>query len=440
MGVVYEAQHEALGRRVAIKILHALAPETPKAEVGRARFLREGRVAAQVRHDHVVDVFDFGVHEGTPFLVMELVQGESLAERIDREGTLPVATALELLLPICSAVGALHAAGIIHRDLKPANILIGKGNSGEVSPKVADFGVSRVDDDSLGLTDTGVVVGSYPYMPPEQARACKTATEQADQYALGAILYECVTGKPPFEGGSQYELTHAILHAPLVPPSERKSGLPKGLDAVLLRALSRDPECRFPCVEDFGGALLPFASSDVVRRWASEFVLAASGGGGAGKTTATVGTIPPVSSSFTNAGADAPVRRPWRTAIAVSAMAFAGVALVALAFREPSQPHDDATGGVGALPPPIFAAAPVLANAPPRVPSPDLSPTPPSSAPSAPIVLARPVPMTPPMPHSKAGAPTPARAKLTPPAHALIDDRRDEGSPLDNGAPILDPR
>ena len=104
MGVVYEAQHEALGRRVAIKILHALAPETPKAEVGRARFLREGRVAAQVRHDHVVDVFDFGVHEGTPFLVMELVQGESLAERIDREGTLPVATALELLLPICSAV------------------------------------------------------------------------------------------------------------------------------------------------------------------------------------------------------------------------------------------------------------------------------------------------------------------------------------------------
>src|SRR5580704_5720364 len=241
MGVVYEAHHEALGRRVAIKVLHSLAPEEPKAAVAGARFLREGRAAAQVRHAHVVDVFDFGVHEGTPFLVMELVEGESLAERIDREGALPLTAALELILPILSAVSALHTDGIVHRDLKPANILIGREPSGGESAKVADFGVSRIDGDSPGLTESGVVVGSYPYMPPEQARACKTATEAADQYALGAILYECVTGKRPFEGDSPYDLTHAILHAPLIAPSERNAELPAALDAVLLRAMNRDP-------------------------------------------------------------------------------------------------------------------------------------------------------------------------------------------------------
>ncbi len=272
MGVVYEARHEALGRRVAIKVLHALAPETPQASVVRERFAREGRAAALVRHAHIVDVFDFGVHDGTPFLVMELVDGESLAERLAREGTLPLVVAVGLILPVLSAVAELHGAGIIHRDLKPGNVLLGRGRNGEACPKVADFGVSRADDDSPGLTASGVVVGTYAYMPPEQARASKTATEHADQYAIGAILYECVTGRAPFQGESPYDLTHAILHERLAPPSERNAYLPSALDAVILRALSREPEARFGCVEDFAAALLPFAEPDVAARWADEFV------------------------------------------------------------------------------------------------------------------------------------------------------------------------
>jgi serine/threonine-protein kinase len=146
MGVVYEARHRALGRRVAIKVLHANDPGLPGAAVASARFLREGRVAAQVRHPHVVDVFDIGVEDGVPYLVMELVQGETLAEKIAREGALSLATTAELLLPVVSAVAELHAAGIVHRDLKPANILLSRGRAGEIHPKVADFGVSWLDD------------------------------------------------------------------------------------------------------------------------------------------------------------------------------------------------------------------------------------------------------------------------------------------------------
>ncbi len=421
MGVVYEAHHEALGRRVAIKVLHALAAEAPKAGIARARFLREGRAAAQVRHDHVVDVFDFGVDEGTPFLVMELVEGESLAERIEREGTLPLATALELMLPILSAVGALHAAGIIHRDLKPANILLGRGRAGDVSPKVVDFGVSRADDDLPGLTESGVVVGSYPYMPPEQARACKEATEQADQYAIGAILYECATGKRPFDGNSPYDLTHAILHAPLIPPSERNAELPKALDAVLARALSRDPESRFKCVDDLGAALLAFADPELAARWASEFLPATEEKTGATMAPAAAVRIEP----------PARARRPWRPAIVASVVACAGLAVGAFALRGRPPTHSAVTARV-----PVSVATIALAPAaePLRVASvaeeePETKTLAPRSPMTAPIAVTTSAP---------AAAPS-SRTTKPPRARPLANHRRDE-APLDNGAPLLDPQ
>jgi serine/threonine protein kinase len=335
MGVVYEAHHEALGRRVALKVMHTPTTDAPN-ELATARFLREGRAAAQVRHDNVVDVFDFGVHEGTPFLVMELVEGESLSERLEREGTLPVSTALELLLPIFSAVSALHAAGIIHRDLKPANILLGRGRAGEISPKVADFGVSRIDD-APGLTESGVVVGSYPYMPPEQVRALKEATERADQYSLGAILYECLTGKRPYEGTSAYELAHAILHAPLVSASSRSSRdakvpvqIPVALDAVLNRALAREPESRFPSVDDFGAALLPFAGRAAAARWTSEFAPPSG-------HSPLAQTIPPVSSSQVHRPRRP--RRPWGATVGVAVVLSLAIWLAFL--RGPAAPSRD---------------------------------------------------------------------------------------------------
>ena len=415
MGVVFEAHHEALGRQVAIKVLHALAADTPKSSVVRARFLREGRAAAQVRHPHVVDVFDFGVQDGTPFLVMELVQGESLAERLEREKVLSLSDALEIILPVLSAVGELHAAGIIHRDLKPANILLGRGRGGELCPKVADFGVSRVDDGEASLTDSGVVVGTYKYMAPEQARHSRTATERADQYALGVILYECLTGQAPFEGDSPYELTHAILHAPIVPPADRNPALPRPLDAIILRALSRDAEARFECVEELGAALLAFAETGLALRWRGEF-LPSTG-------LAAAGTIPPFTS------APVPVtttpRRRWRFALGVVPAVAVVASLVGAAVvrRERAAELHAAV----ASPPP----SPSVASA--RLPVPETEETPAPAATSASTaIMASTAPPPQPPAASRKSRPEP-RSR---PQKLQAEDRPD----LDNGAPLLDPR
>jgi serine/threonine protein kinase len=276
MGIVFEARHRSLGRRVAIKVLHGgfsgREPDPSQAK----RFLREGRAAAQVRHAHVVDVFDFGVENGVSFLVMELVEGETLADRIQREGALPLAEVVELLLPVVSAVSELHAAGIVHRDLKPSNILLARDSSGHVCPKVADFGVSRLSDASSAITNSGVCLGTYAYMPPEQMRDSSDPTEHIDQYALGVTLYESATGILPFSATTPFALMNAIMSDSVVPPSAKNRQLPRAFDDVVLRAMSRDARARYACVEELGEALLPFAEPGVRARWASEFQTPAS--------------------------------------------------------------------------------------------------------------------------------------------------------------------
>ena len=417
MGVVYEARHETLDRRVAIKLLHARAPDTAKADLMKARFLREGRAAGQVRHAHVVDVIDFGVQDGTPFLVMELVEGETLADKLAREGVMSVAASLELILPVLSAVAELHAAGIIHRDLKPGNILLGRGRGGEICPKVADFGVSRADDDSAGLTESGVVVGTYAYMPPEQARATKTVTEQADQYALATILYECLTGTTPFKGESSYDLTHAILHAPLVPPSARNGALAGAVDSVLLRAMSREPGSRFACIEDLGAALLTFASPEVAARWFDEL----------GPPRDDSAALPPAASA--PAPSARPTRRLRASAAALAFVCAGGILAAAmLGRREPSsvvptETNPSPTGTAAAQAP--FRALPPeparLEPSPPATPQPVDLRTPPSSV----------------LPRARrkveSGSASPASSPPPPKQPDAVDPA------LDNGAPILDP-
>src|SRR5579872_2477965 len=172
-GVVYEAVHRTLGRRAAVKVLHARGGDAANAQRASQRFLREGRAAALVRHPHVVDVYDFGVDGDLTFLVMELVEGESLAQLLRREGRLPLRRALEILMPVLNATAELHAAGIVHRDIKPANILLDR--TADRRPKLADFGVSRLDDGSPGITDSGALLGTLEYMAPELVRATKSA-------------------------------------------------------------------------------------------------------------------------------------------------------------------------------------------------------------------------------------------------------------------------
>jgi eukaryotic-like serine/threonine-protein kinase len=340
MGVVYEARHRTLGKRLAIKLLHCHRSE-PGSDVAAARFLREGRAAAQVRHAHIVDVYDYGVEGGTPFLAMELVEGETLSRRLEREGALPLPTAVGLILPVLSAVAELHAAGIIHRDLKPANILLAGDRAGDPVPKVADFGVSRLEDGSPRLTESGVVIGTYAYMAPEQARASSAATERSDQYSLAVILYECTTGSIPFRDDGVYDLLQAIMSGPIKPPSARNRALSPAFDRVLLRAMSRDPEARFASVDELGEALLPFADGEAAARWADEFC----------PSTRTVAPRAPdpagaagVISSPPPAEVSSPVRRSlarrlarW-TAAAVVVGAGAGLVAVAVHARHRTPP------------------------------------------------------------------------------------------------------
>jgi serine/threonine protein kinase len=269
-GTVYEAADQSLGRRVALKVLDIRSTDAAQIDHATARFLREGRAAAQVQHPHIVDVFDVGVENGMPFLVMELVHGETLAQLLQSDQTLTLKRALEILLPILSAAAELHAAGIVHRDIKPANILLTRGSN--LSPKLADFGISRMEDGSPSLTQTDAVMGTPEYMSPEALRAKRLVTERSDQYAIAVILYECTTGVKPFQGESPYELMHAISNDEVVPPSALEPSLPKDLDAIVLRALSRAPEARFRSVEELAASLLPFASRDVAARWRQDFV------------------------------------------------------------------------------------------------------------------------------------------------------------------------
>ena len=169
-GTVFEARDGSIGRHVALKVLH---PREGAANARRAeaRFLREGRIAAQIRHPHVVDVFDVGIDDGVPFLVMELVEGETLADLIARERRLTVAQAVEIVLPIVSATAELHASGVIHRDIKPANVLLPSGRG--LCPKLADFGASWCDDDSPPITRPGSPSGT----PRPDSVAAKLATK-----------------------------------------------------------------------------------------------------------------------------------------------------------------------------------------------------------------------------------------------------------------------
>jgi serine/threonine-protein kinase len=269
-GVVYEGIDRSLGRRVAIKILRWLPPDDVHAARSVTRFLREGRVAARVRHAHVVDVHDFGIEDGRPFLVMELVEGESLAQRLQREGPLSVECVVEIVLPILSAVAELHTAGIVHRDIKPANILLRRGD--DFCPKLADFGVSRFDDGSPSITRAGATIGTPAYMAPELILGQAPGSESSDQYAIGVMLYECATGNRPFQGATDYELMGAIVNGAPAPLSLREPRVPKAFDQVVMRALERNPERRFRCVDELAEALLLFASPSASARWRHEFV------------------------------------------------------------------------------------------------------------------------------------------------------------------------
>jgi serine/threonine-protein kinase len=270
MATVYEAVHGGLRKRVAIKVMHVDVREKPNAA---ERFFREARAAAQIRHHHIVNVFDVGTEGTTPYIVMDLVEGTDLAEFLSAKGKVSVRQATELFLPILSAVWSAHRAGIVHRDLKPSNILVSEFPRGVFCPVVVDFGISKTldDGDIEPLTRSESLLGTPHYMAPEQIHGAKFVTECTDQYAIGVMLYECVTGKRPFEGQNAYDLMHAIANLPVTKPTQIDPNIPREFERIVLRAMQRDASKRFPSVHALGCALLSFAGNEGWSRWGLEF-------------------------------------------------------------------------------------------------------------------------------------------------------------------------
>ncbi len=260
MGVVVEARHLQLDQRVALKFL--LVDEHP-SEDAVGRFLREGRAAAQIKGEHVARVSDVGtLEDGAPFIVMEYLEGEDLSEVLAKRGVLGVREAADYVLQACEAIAEAHALGIIHRDLKPANLFLTRRADGSPLVKVLDFGISKIDNDprNISLTASTGAVGSPQYMSPEQMRSAKHVDRRTDIWSLGAILFELLTGKPPFEADSLIALCTLVAtrEAPLL--RALREEVPEDLERMVSRCLQKDPDKRYQSLAEMAVDLAPFGS------------------------------------------------------------------------------------------------------------------------------------------------------------------------------------
>jgi serine/threonine-protein kinase len=242
MGHVWVADHATLRTQVAVKLLAERTAGRPDAI---SRFSAEAAAAARIRSPHVVQVFDHGFAGGVPYIVMELLEGEDLAHRLERERRLPVAEVVTIVRQLCKALEKAHALGVVHRDVKPANVFLVSGMDGPFV-KVLDFGLAKHEDGALGdLTDSHSVFGTPHYVSPEQAQSARTATRQSDLWSVAVIAYECLTGTRPFEAESIMGLCLALNTGKFRPPTALRLELPSALDAWFARAFQRAPVARF---------------------------------------------------------------------------------------------------------------------------------------------------------------------------------------------------
>ncbi len=294
MGAVFEVSHRVTGKRFAVKwLLPSLAGEAEAVK----RFIREAQVAGRVDHPNIVEVYDVGQEGSSSFMVMELLHGEPLSERISRAGKLDATEACELLIPVTRGLSAAHAAGIVHRDLKPDNIYLCRSETGKPVPKILDFGISKMSnvagEVTAGITRAGVVMGTPHYMAPEQVRA-KPVDARTDVYAMGVILYEMLSGEKPFPGDTYSDLVLRIMTETPIALTKHAPGMPVGLVRVCERAMARDPEARFASAAELGRALESFASG---IRFEIGSVVQARDPGGTSSTHDQVRTPTPLSTS-----------------------------------------------------------------------------------------------------------------------------------------------
>ncbi len=258
MGAVYAATHVVTGKTVAIKWL---LPDATEDRESVQRFVREAQAAARIRHPNVVDIYDVGLDDRGYFLVMEYLEGEPLSSALQRGGyTVP--ELVDWLMPAVRALAAAHRAGVVHRDLKPGNIFLETSpEGGRPTTKLLDFGIAKIaEENGASLTQSGTALGTPQYMAPEQIRGAKNLDHRVDVYALGVVLYHALTRRKPFAGDNYGAVAIEVATGHVIPPREHNPNLDPGLEAIVLRAMARDPDQRFQRMEDVAVALAPFGT------------------------------------------------------------------------------------------------------------------------------------------------------------------------------------
>jgi serine/threonine protein kinase len=257
MGAVYESRNSWTGRRVAIKVLH---PEFARKQEVLARFFREAQAATRIAHPNIVDVLDLGQDpaDGAFYIVQEFLEGRDLRAVMDEAGAMSPRRAVEIMAPVMAALAAAHAHGVVHRDIKPENIFVSLGPDGSVTPKLIDFGVSKMVDqapDLLSRTMPGTTLGTPYYMSPEQCRGDALLDGRSDVWAVGAVLYEMLSGELAFDAPNYNSLIVKIVTSAPGPLGHRAPDVPTSLAALVHRALTANLDARLPSMEAFLDAL-----------------------------------------------------------------------------------------------------------------------------------------------------------------------------------------
>jgi len=342
MGMVVAAHHIDLDEKVAIKFL---LPQVLGHQDAVIRFVREARAAVKIQSEHVARVFDVArLENGAPYIVMEHLDGTDLAAWLTRDGALPVEQAVDFVLQACEAIAEAHALGIVHRDLKPANLFVIRRRDGVLSVKVLDFGISKTtglagSGPDARMTKTSAIMGSPLYMSPEQMQSPRDVDSRSDIWSLGIILYELISGRPPFMADTMPELVLQVVHAEPAPLKTQRPGVPAGLEAVVKKCLEKQRGNRYESIGELAVAMLPFGPASAKASVARiSGVLRAAGLSG----TALAVTAPSEEMHLATTAATsswgkttAPkTRRPW---LFVAALAVA-VAAGAVAFRASTGP------------------------------------------------------------------------------------------------------
>ncbi len=410
MGTVLAARRVTLEDRVAVKVMKREAARDGEAV---ARFLREGRASVRIKGEHVARVLDVGsLEDGTPYMVMEHLDGADLGTLVERDGPLPVPVAIDYVLQACEALAEAHAQGIIHRDIKPSNLFLTERLDGSRIVKVLDFGISKLTsavDESrpdYGMTQTQTVMGSPQYMAPEQMRSSRRVDARTDIWAIGTLLHELLTGVAPFEARTMPELFAMILQDPAPPLAARRPEVPAGLDRIVARCLEKDPEMRPASIAELARALAPFGTATAALKAESISRLPAAPSRPSLIVPSTSSSALPSSSPAVAASRTEPTileesteRRVLPTPrwigvlVGLAALAVVGVVLMVLSVRRRVETgnagHADLTGGTpsGTATAPTVATVKTLATVAPVIAPSDV---PLSAIPSAPASGPRP--------------------------------------------------